>query len=144
MALGACVQLGSIAEVLDGDTLVVAGKRVRLFGIDAPELDQLCIRDGRTWPCGREAKEALQAIVQRERVDCYVQEINDRYGRVIAHCKVGSGDIAAQMVSRGMATAYRHFSDQYVGEEETARREHRGLWAGRFERPEDWRRRGRH
>jgi endonuclease YncB( thermonuclease family) len=129
--------------VLDGDTLVVAGKRVRLFGIDAPELDQLCVRDGRTWPCGREAKEAMQAIVHRERVDCHVQEINDRYGRVIAHCKVGDEDIAARMVSDGMATAYRRYSDQYVGEEEAARREHRGLWAGWFERPEDWRRRGR-
>jgi endonuclease YncB( thermonuclease family) len=77
-------------------------------------------------------------------VDCHVQEINDRYGRVIAHCKVGSEDIAARMVSDGMAMAYRRYSDQYVGEEEAARREHRGLWAGRFERPEEWRRRGRH
>jgi endonuclease YncB( thermonuclease family) len=130
--------------VLDGDTLVVAGKRVRLFGIDAPELDQLCVRDGRTWPCGREAKDALQAIVQQDRVDYHVQEITDRYGRVISHCKVGGEDIAAAMVSRGMATAYRRYSDQYVGEEKAARREHHGLWAGRFERPEEWRRRGRH
>lgn len=42
-------------RVLDGDTLDVAGTRVRLFGIDAPETAQTCRRSGRDWGCGAEA-----------------------------------------------------------------------------------------
>ena len=50
------------ARVIDGDTLEVAGQRIRLHGIDAPEIKQLCRRDGEPWHCGKDATSALEDI----------------------------------------------------------------------------------
>ena len=77
------------ARVVDGDTLEVAGQKVRLFGVDAPELDQSCERGGRVWACGQAAREALAEIVGRKRLVCAVQDI-DRYGRAVAVCEAGA------------------------------------------------------
>ena len=61
--------IAGLARVIDGDTLEIGDRRVRLEGIDAPESAQTCRRDGtRTWACGRVAAEALAALVERRRV----------------------------------------------------------------------------
>jgi len=54
------------ASASDGDSLRLDGKRIRIEGIDAPELDQSCERDGETWDCGRQARERLRALIQAE------------------------------------------------------------------------------
>lgn len=127
------------AVVRDGDTLDVAGHRVRLFGIDAPELAQSCgRRGGATWPCGNDARSALEKLVQGRRVDCTQKDI-DRYRRVVAVCRVGSQDINAALVSSGWALAYREYSSDYIDEEQSARAARRGVWEGSFEYPWDYR-----
>jgi endonuclease YncB( thermonuclease family) len=110
------------------------GEELRLKGIDAPELGQLCHREGRPWRCGLAAKAALEREI-RGVVSC-VGRGRDRYGRALVTCRAGGADIAAALARGGMALAY----GGYEREEAEARDARRGVWASSFERPEDWRR----
>lgn len=130
------------ARAVDGDTLEIAGQKVRLFGIDAPELDQRCDRGGEVWACGRAAREALAGIVGRQRLDCRVQDV-DRYGRSVAVCLAGGEDVGALMVRAGMAIAYRRYSGRYVNAEGAARADGLGLWTSTYVQPEQYRAEGR-
>lgn len=126
------------ATVIDGDTLEVAGERIRLHGIDAPESAQTCGRQGVTWLCGAEASAKLRELVRGAEVRCVGLE-RDRYDRLIAACHAGGVDINAAMVSAGLALAYRRYSEDYVGQETMARVGRAGMWSGRFVPPWDWR-----
>lgn len=131
---------GGVALVHDADTLTIAGRRVRLDGVDAPETRQSCERSGFTWPCGVDATVALQGFLRGQALRC-TDNGRDQYGRVLAHCWAGEQDVGAWLVREGWAVAYTRYSDRYVAEENAARRDGRGLWGGRFETPEEWRRR---
>lgn len=122
-------------RVVDGDTLVIAGERLRLAAIDAPELKQTCgDAKGRAWPCGRWAKERLTALLTGP-ADCR-GERRDRYGRRVVRCSVGGIDLGAAMVVQGAARAYLRYGDDYAAHEARARSEGRGIWTGRFTDPE--------
>ena len=127
------------ARVIDGDTIQVQATRIRLHGIDAPELDQLCHVDARQWRCGREAARALEEMIGTGTLTCEVLD-RDRYGRSIAVCRAGGEDLGAWMVSEGWALAYRHYATDYVAEEAEAKAAGRGIWRGRFVPPWEWRR----
>ncbi|MEN2991815.1 thermonuclease family protein [Tistrella sp. BH-R2-4] len=136
-------ELTGEARVIDGDTLEIAGERVRLYGIDAQEAAQSCTgADGRVWPCGAAAGEALRALTQGREVICVVTG-RDRYKRFLALCHAGGEDLGARLVRDGMALAYRRYSRIYAALEAEAHDAGRGIWAGRFEMPELWRHRGR-
>lgn len=125
--------------VTDGDSLVVAGERIRLHGIDAPETAQTCIAsDGAAWACGRWATQQLRALTQGARLSCTRLD-TDRHGRTLARCFVNGQDIAAQMVARGAAVAFTKYATEYVPTERAAARAKLGLWSGRFDRPDAWR-----
>lgn len=128
-------------QAADGDSLRRDGTSVRLYGIDAPELAQLC-RDGRglDYPCGREAMKALAGLIRGRDIACTMLD-QDRYGRAVALCKAGEIDINGEMVRLGWALAYRRHSSTYVNYENEARKARRGIWQGRFESPETWRER---
>ena len=128
------------ASVTDGDTVVIRGTRIRLHGIDAPESAQLC-QDaaGKSYRCGQVAALALADRIGEANISCEPRD-TDRYGRTVAVCRKGEEDLNAWMVSQGYATAYQRFSRDYVGVETTARALKRGLWAGTFDPPSDWRR----
>lgn len=127
----------------DGDSLRKDGAEFRLNGIDAPELHQTCKNaSGKDYACGREARNALRALVSGRTLVCAIID-TDRYGRAVAVCKAGERDINAEMVRLGWAVAYRRHSLDYVDEERAARQAARGLWQGGFEMPEDWRSRHR-
>jgi endonuclease YncB( thermonuclease family) len=123
------------ATVIDGDTLRIAGQAIRLKGVDTPELKQACTRAGRSYPCGRTAREALVAFIDARPVACRPSG-RDRYRRLLATCAVSGQDLGAWLVEEGLGVSY----GGYRWEEARARLRGAGLWAGTFERPEDWRR----
>lgn len=137
VAAGAQVISGT-ASAVDGDSLVVDGQKVRLFGIDAPEYTQTCKRGDETWDCGRAAKEKLSALVAGTIVECRRVSV-DSYGRAVSTCMAGPEDLNRTMVEQGWAVAYREFSADYVGAEQHAKRNGLGIWAGEFELPSDYR-----
>ncbi len=122
------------ATVNDGDTITLSGERIRLRGIDAPEYGQRCRRDGAEYRCGLAARDALRDLVSGRPVTCTGWE-RDRYGRLLASCSAGGIDLNGSLVRNGWAVAY----GDYEGEEREARAAARGLWAGDFDPPHDWR-----
>ncbi len=126
--------------MIDGDTIDVAGERVRLFGIDAPELGQPCRIDGRTIDCGQWASRAVRDTFGGQLARCDDRG-TDRYGRTIARCTVGGRDIGGEIVRAGFAEAFRRYSLDYVDEEKEAIVGKRGIWRTEMARPADFRNR---
>lgn len=121
---------------VDGDTLRFGRDRARLVGLDAPELDQSCIdAGGRDWPCGERARDFLRTTLRAADIAC-VRQGSDRYGRALVRCSLGESDLGREIVAAGWAVAEL----EYGGAEAEARAAHRGIWAGRFVTPADWRR----
>lgn len=131
------------ATVLDGDTIAIEGVRhhVRLWGVDAPEGQQLCTdAHGKRFPCGSRAAMALDDLLgPNARVSCRVR-YRDRFQRYIASCQARGQDIARAMVQAGWAVDAPLFSrGHFADDERTAHEARRGLWAGTFEKPWIWR-----
>ena len=130
--------VGSL-QVVDGDSLRRGDMDIRLHGIDAPEYRQNCQdKHGAEYACGKQAANALRSLVGARDVSCSSIE-TDRYGRAVAVCRIGELEINGEMVRLGWAVAYTHHSFSYARLETEARRTKRGIWAGSFERPEDYR-----
>jgi endonuclease YncB( thermonuclease family) len=127
-----------IARALDGDSLEVSGRQVRLFGIDAPEYEQSCNRNGQNWSCGAEAAEQLAKLVTGREIFCTLVN-TDEYQRAVSRCSVMGRDINSAMVESGYAIAFRQYSEAYVPAESRARAAKRGLWSGTFVAPQQWR-----
>ncbi|WP_420409754.1 thermonuclease family protein [Hoeflea sp.] len=120
--------------MIDGDSLAMGERRLRLKGIDAPELAQRCRRDSIEYACGSEARSRLRELIGGQGVSCLSEGV-DRYGRDLVRCKAGDRDLNRIMVRSGHAVSFGDY-----GEEEAAARQHRaGLWAGEFDRPREWR-----
>jgi endonuclease YncB( thermonuclease family) len=140
----ACGSSPHVSCVIDGDTIVMNGERIRLAGIDAPENDQTCTEAaGRQYACGKASAAFLRDLLTKGNVSCQSTG-KDRYGRTLGVCEVGSLEINREMVRAGWALAYRHYSDRYVDDEDTARIAHNGMWRGTFQPPWGWRHRNEH
>jgi len=132
------------ADVVDGDTLSIRGQsaRIRLYGVDTSEGQQTCEdAAGKRYLCGSQAADALAALIGRNgRVVCQ-EEDRDRYGRIVAVCQANGREINAELIRQGWALEYKQYSDgRYSDEEVDARKAKRGLWAGKFVEPWNWRR----
>ena len=126
---------GPAVRVVDGDTLVWQGQTVRLFGIDAPERDQRCDRNGKSWACGAWATDQLRAAVRAGAVDCRPED-TDRYGRLVATCTADRVDLARAQVQAGAAMAYLRYTRRYAQDEAVAKAASVGLWSGRMDTPQ--------
>ena len=129
------------ATVVDGDTIRIDGRKVRLVGIDAPEASQTCETAGERWACGEASTDHLRQLIGTAQVECRGSEV-DVYARLLAVCSVGSVELNRAMVAQGWATAFRRYSDAYAADETRARASKLGLWASSFIPPEDYRRAG--
>lgn len=130
------------AVAIDGDTLQVDGEVLQLFGIDAPELGQLCQRRGLSWHCGREAASELQKRIELGggRVDCQRRgEGSGTTGFPEAVCQIGAEDLAQVMVETGNAITLENGSPGYGDAERYAKEAGIGIWRGSFEPPWEWR-----
>ena len=141
-------------RIVDGDTVHIGPNKIRLIGIDAPERKQYCQTDtGASWPCGMIARDMLAGMVEtRAGLTCVISG-KDRYNRLLGTCYGGiSGgeagrndgegfDLQQALVRAGLAVA--EYSETYRNDEIDARSNGRGIWAGCFTRPKDWRRKKR-
>lgn len=126
------------AVAVTGDTLRIANATVALDGIEAPERDQQCDRDGKSWRCGEAAKDALARLVRGKRVTCELSGTRDDGART-ASCNVRGADIAEALVRNGHVFAEHGLFSRYVYLQSEAKTARAGLWAGDADRPSDYR-----
>ncbi len=139
--------ISGIAKVTDGDTIRIEGKKIRFFGIDAPEKKQQCrktwltisfISFSKDYPCGQISTDKLKKKIDNKLLICkWITK--DRYKRYIAECFKDKTNVNAWMVRNGYAVAYRKYSKKFVSQEIFAKKEKLGLWSGTFMMPWDYR-----
>jgi endonuclease YncB( thermonuclease family) len=122
------------ASVVDGGTLEIRHQRIRLAGIAAPDLGQLCQRDAGRYPCGQQAARALSDHVGTRIVACSPRD-RDRQGRIVALCSLDGEDLGEWLLGRGLAIAARYYSYRYTRAEFEAKQARRGVWAGGVDYP---------
>ena len=133
------VSAGENVYVVDGDSLEIDGKRIRLLGIDSPEYKQFCYNaKHQRYDCGIEAKKYMESLVASGAVMCE-EESKDMYERSLSVCFAGDKNINAEMIKAGWALAYREEGDKYLPLEKQAKANKKGVWQGRFMRPELYR-----
>jgi endonuclease YncB( thermonuclease family) len=127
-------------RVIDGDTIVLDGIKIRLQGIDAPESKQTCARkiDKQVCSCGTAATEKLTSLIADQEVKC-TDEGRDKYQRQLSYCYAGDVNLNAEMVKQGYALAYTHYDIIFFLDELYARWHNHGIWASNFVNPSDWR-----
>ena len=143
-------EISGIPKVVDGDTVHIDNYKLRLEGIDAPEMRQQCKKESfkisffigltfyKDYRCGRVSKEKLITKIDTTEIKC-ISSSKDRYKRYIATCYKGKTNLNQWMVRNGFAIAYRRYSKTYVPDEEFAKENKLGLWKGKFMEPEKWR-----
>ena len=139
--------ISGIAKVIDGDTIKIDKKKIRLFGIDAPEKKQNCkqtwlsisfISFQKNYPCGEISVNRLKKKIHDKFIICKYT-LKDKYKRYLAECFKDKTNINSWMVLTGHAVAYRKYSKKFVSQENLAKKEKSGLWSGSFEMPWDYR-----
>jgi endonuclease YncB( thermonuclease family) len=140
-AMAQAADIIGTAKVREGDHVNIGNSRIRLGGIDAPSVDQLCLNNsGERWTCGVAARDELIKHTDNKIWTCRLrQSAADRRGRIIARCEVDGEDIQRWMVRNGWALAYARFSHDYEEDEKAAREAKAGMWQGAFIAPWDWR-----
>lgn len=136
-------EVEGFVQVLEGDLISVNGTPVRLYGIDAPDLGQICrTRTGRPYDCGEASRAMLDRLIGAAQVSCTI------YARLatdaeVGRCFVGRTDIAAALVRRGWAFSQPSLSNRYERPQARAQAREVGVWSGRAARPWVWRNRRR-
>lgn len=133
---------GERYRVVDGDTIHLEGQKIRLLGIDAPEMKQFCRNaEGEKWDCGILARDMLVGMLAaRPEVTCILTG-KDRYKRFLGRCFAGGAsglDVQRALVRGGFAVA--EYTKDYARDEARAKAKKYGIWAGTFLRPKDYRR----
>lgn len=126
------------ASVVDGDTIEIAGQRIRLNGVDAPESWQRCDdAQGQSYRCGRAAALGLDAFLAASRPTSCQPVDRDRYGRLVAICHRADGrDVGEWLVENGYAVDWTRYSNgAYSQTQEVAKAVGRGIWQGTFTQP---------
>jgi endonuclease YncB( thermonuclease family) len=138
-AIAQAADITGVAKVRDGNQVQIGNSRIRLGGIDAPSVDQLCLNTkGERWTCGVAARDELIKHAENKSWTCHPRQ-TDRRGRQVARCEVDGEDIQKWLVRSGWALSYARFSHDYDADEKDAREAKAGMWQGAFIAPWDWR-----
>ena len=145
-----CAEINGTPKIIDGDTIHINNKKIRLEGIDAPEIKQQCKKPflkisaiigyqfNKNYSCGVIAKKKLVEKINNSNVKC-IATSKDRYKRFLATCYKDNINLNKWMVRNGYAVAYKRYSKDYVRDEEYAKENKLGVWEGSFTMPEKWR-----
>ena len=125
-------------RVVDGDTIVLNGEKIRFSGIDTPELKQTCMNGDENVFCGKSAKMLLIKKIGNQTPEC-ISEGKDAYKRMLAECFVNGESLSKFLVRSGYAFAYRKYSTKFIKDEEFAKANKLGMWAMTFQYPWDFR-----
>ena len=125
-------------QVIDGDTIYIGKLKYRLFGIDAPEIKQICEKDNIKIKCGVIAKNVLKNKIADKIPECVVKD-KDRYQRLVAECFIGKESLSKFMVREGYAVAYTQYSKDFIEDEKYAKENKLGIWSMNFQIPSEYR-----
>jgi len=125
-------------KIVDGDTIVLNGEKIRFSGIDTPELKQTCMNGDEKVFCGKSAKMLLVKKIGNQTPEC-IKEGKDVYKRTLAECFINGESLSVFLVRSGYAFAYRKYSDKFIKDEEFAKENKLGMWAMTFQYPCDFR-----
>ena len=125
-------------QVIDGDTIHIGKLKYRFFGIDAPEIKQICEKDNTKIQCGVIAKSVLQNKIADKIPECVVKD-KDRYQRLVAECFIGKESLSRFMVREGYAVAYSQYSKDFIQDEKYAKENKLGIWSMNFQMPSEYR-----
>ena len=125
-------------QVIDGDTIHIGKLKYRFFGIDAPEIKQICEKDNTKIQCGVIAKSVLKNKIADKIPECIVKD-KDRYQRLVAECFVGKESLSKFMVREGYAVAYVQYSKDFIEDEKYAKQNKLGIWSMNFQIPSEYR-----
>jgi endonuclease YncB( thermonuclease family) len=125
-------------QVIDGDTIHIGKLKYRLFGIDAPEIKQICEKDNTKIQCGVIAKSVLKNKIADKIPECIVKD-KDRYQRLVAECFIGKESLSRFMVREGYAVAYSQYSKDFIDDEKYAKENKLGIWSMNFQVPSEYR-----
>jgi len=125
-------------QVIDGDTIHIGKLKYRFFGIDAPEIKQICEKDNIKIQCGVIAKSVLQNKIADKIPECVVKD-KDRYQRLVAECFIGKESLSRFMVREGYAVAYSQYSKDFIEDEKYAKENKLGIWSMNFQIPSEYR-----
>ena len=142
------IEIVGVPRIIDGDTIEINSKKIRLFGIDAPESKQKCKKKylsifffklQKDYKCGIYATKKLSNYIKQNTIKC-ISNQKDRYSRHLSICYLKNKDINKWLVRQGLAVAYRRYSKKYLSDENYAKENSLGIWQGTFIRPDKWRR----
>ena len=125
-------------QVIDGDTIHIGKLKYRFFGIDAPEIKQICEKDNTKIQCGVIAKSVLENKIADKIPECVVKD-KDRYQRLVAECFIGKESLSRFMVREGYAVAYTQYSKDFIEDEKYAKENKLGIWSMNFQTPSEYR-----
>ena len=125
-------------KILDGDTIVLNGEKIRFVGIDTPELKQTCLKDNEEVKCGMHAKMLLIKKIGNNITIC-IGKKKDFYKRTLAECFVNGESLSKFLVRKGYAFAYRKYSKKFIKDEDFAKINKLGMWSMTFQYPWDFR-----
>ena len=128
----------SHVTVVDGDTIKLGDVKIRFSGIDAPEINQICVASEGKVACGKISRDILITKVTNNKISC-TDEGKDFYGRVLGECFVNGESLSRYLVREGFAFAYRKYSDKFILDEEYAKSNRLGMWSMKFQFPWDYR-----
>ena len=131
-------QVKGTAKAIKGDVIEIDRQRIKLYGIEAPELEQLCYIKSKPWHCGLAAKQRLAKKIADKSLTCLKRE-QKKDNMPLAECFVEKENLNAWLVGQGWAIADRQDSRNFISHEIIAQRNLKGIYQSEFLKPSLWR-----